>query len=146
MKVITINQLIRKGNKRSKIEIKDFELWDLVIDHALIIGASCYCQSGYILFNDSKDNEDKWDTIMQKANFSKHTKLYRFKEFRYYLPRIWEKPSTKDQDPWWSFAGTVKVFNDIQDEEFIDSWVKVLDKSMAAWRPRTSKKRRPSKY
>jgi len=104
-----------------------------------MIGASCYYQSGSIFFNDSKENEDKWDTIIQKTNFSKHMKLYRFKELRHYLPRIWENPATKDQDPWWAFAGAVKELNDIRDEEAIDSWVKVLDESMAVWRPRTSK-------
>jgi len=59
-------------------------------------------------------------------------KLYQFKEFRHYLLRIWENPATKDQDSWWAFAGAVKDFNDIRDEEFIDSWLKMLDESMAA--------------
>ena len=76
---------------------------------------------------------------MQKANISKHMKLYRFKELRQYLPRIWEKPATKDQDPCWVFVGAVKKFNDVRDEEVIDRWVKVLDESMSVWRPRTSK-------
>jgi len=134
-----MNQLIREDNTQSKKEIKDFKPWEFIIGHALMIGASFYCQSGSILFNNSKENEDKWDTIMQKTNFSKHIKLYQFKEFRHYLPRIWEKLATKDQDPWWAFAGAIKEFNDIRDEEVIDSWVKVLDESMAAWRPQTSK-------
>jgi len=60
-------------------------------------------------------------------------KLYRFKESRHYLPRIWEKPATKDQDPWWAFAGAIKEFDNIRDEEVIDSWLKVLDEPMAAW-------------
>ena len=80
-----------------------------------------------------------WDTIMQRSNFSKHMKLYRFKEFRHFLPRIWENPGTKEQDPWWAFSSAVKEFNDIRDEEIIDSWEKVLDETMSAWRPRTSK-------
>jgi len=100
LKEIKMNQLIREDNKQSKKEIKDFETRDFIIGHALMIGTSCYCQSGSVLFDDSKENEDEWDTIMQKVNFSKYMKLYRFKEFRHYLPRIWEKPATKDQDPW----------------------------------------------
>jgi len=139
LKVMKMNQLIREDNKQSNKEIKDFEPWDFIIGHALMIGASCYCQLESVLFDDSKENEDKWDKIMQKENFSRHMKLYQFKEFRHYLPRIWEKPATKDQHPWRAFEGAVKEFNDIRDEEVIDSWVKVLDVSMIAWRPRTQK-------
>ena len=77
-----------------------------------------------------------WDTIMQRPNFSKHMKLYRFKEFRFFLQKIWEKT---EQDPWWAFSSAVKEFNDIRGEEIIDSWENVLDETMSAWRPRTSK-------
>jgi len=70
-----MNQLIKEYNKQSKKEIKDFEPWGFIIGHALMIGASCYCQSESVLFDGSKENEDEWDTIRQKANFSKHKKL-----------------------------------------------------------------------
>lgn len=49
----------------SKIEIKEFEEWDIIIGHALIIGVSYYRQLGYLLINDSKEDDDMWDTIMQ---------------------------------------------------------------------------------
>ena len=61
---------------KNKSELKEFEEWDFIIGHALIIGTAWYFQSGSVLFNDSKDGEDMWDTIIHKANFSKHVKLY----------------------------------------------------------------------
>ena len=138
-KCMKMNCMIREENMKNKREVKEFEEWDFIIGHALIIGAACYCQSGSVLFNDSKEEEDMWDTIMQRPNFSKHMKLYRFKEFRHFLPRIWEKAATNEEDPCWAFSSAVKEFNDIRNEEIVDSWEKVLDETMSAWRPRTSK-------
>ena len=131
--------MIREENMENKREVKESEEWDFIIGHALVIGAACYCQSGYILFNNSKEEEDMWDTIIQRPNFSKHIKLYRFKEFRYFLPRTWGKAATNEEVPWWAFSSTVKEFNDAQNEEIVDSWEKVLDETMSAWRPWTSK-------
>ena len=118
---------------------KHFTKWDFIIGHALIIGASCFCQTGRSLF-DSNDEEYKvWDTVIQKANFSQYMKLYRFKEFRYFLPKIHEQPFEKETDPWWRFSSAINNFNDTRNNLVISSWYKVLDESMAAWRPRTSK-------
>lgn len=66
-------------------------------------------------------------------------KLYRFKEFRHFLPKIFEQPMEKDSDPWYCFSSAVNEFNEIRNELVQSSHVKVLDESMSAWRPRTSK-------
>ena len=66
-------------------------------------------------------------------------KLYRFKQFRKYLPFIFENDSLKEVDPWWKFKTAVNSFNAIRKERCISSYLKVFDESMSAWRPRTSK-------
>ena len=66
-------------------------------------------------------------------------KLYRFKEFRYFLPKIHEQPVEKDLDPWYCISSTVNEFNDIQNDLVQSSYAKVLDESISTWRPRTSK-------
>ena len=45
----------------------------------------------------------------------------------------------KDHDPWWPIASAIDDFNDIRKNNVESSWIKVLDESMSAWRPRTSK-------
>ena len=140
-KLVKMNRYIEEQNTSTpKRTIKKFERWDFIIGHALLIGASCYCQSGSALFMSSKErNEDMWDTVIQNARFDQYMKLYRFKEFRHFLPKIFELPLEKDHDPWWRFASAISDFNDIRKNNIISSWVKVLDETMSAWRPRTSK-------
>ena len=94
-----------------------------------------------MLFNgDHKEVDERTrSSILQQANFQNHMKLYRFKEFRYFLPRIFEQPMDQDCDPWWKFSSAIKAFNDIRKTHIKSSHVKVLDESMASWRPRTSK-------
>ena len=66
-------------------------------------------------------------------------KLYRFKEFRHYLPKVYERPAEKDSDPWWQFSSAIHEFNEIRNELITLSHVKVMDETMSPWRPRTSK-------
>ena len=99
-KLMKMNRCIEEYNmKNEKKTIKVFDRTEFLIGHALIIGAACYCQSGLVLFNNGKEQDDSWDTIIAKARFDKHMKLYRFKEFRSYLPKIFELPIEKDHDP-----------------------------------------------
>jgi len=124
------------GNARPT---KPFEEAEFLIGLGLIVGASCYCQGGSVLFSNNKDNESSWDTIIPKARFDKHMKLYRFKEFRHYLPKVYERPAEKDSDPWWQFSSAINEFNEIRNELITSSHVKVMDETMSPWRPRTSK-------
>ena len=140
-KLSKMNRYIDEANiSNPNRTIKPFEHWDFIIGHALLIGASCYCQSGSVLFSNIKDSqEDMWDTIIQNARFDRYMKLYRFKEFRLFLPKVFELPMEKDHDPWWAFSSAITDFNDIRNHNILSSWVKVLDETMSAWRPRTSK-------
>ena len=81
-KVTNLNTYIEQPNKDNpKRIIKKIEKWDFLTCHALLIGASCYYQSGSMLFGGSQKDEsrDKCDIVLQKANFDKYMKLYRFK-------------------------------------------------------------------
>ena len=104
----------------------------MFLPHAIIIGATCYSQSGAALFTAGNEEDDTWDSISPKARFERYMKLYRFKEFRHFYPKIFEQPLEKDSDPWWQFASTVKEFNDIRNDMLQSSWIKVLDESMSA--------------
>ena len=140
-KLEKMNRCIDKQNQlQAKKHIKRFERWDFIVGHALLIGASCFCQSGSMLFGGSqKESDELWDTVVQKAKFDRYMKLYRFKEFRFFLPKMFEQPLEKDYDPWWAFSSAISDFNEIRNSHITSSWVKSLDESMSAWRPRTSK-------
>lgn len=45
----------------------------------------------------------------------------------------------KETDPWWAFSSAIKDFNDIRKDNVASSWIKALDESMSAWRPRATK-------
>lgn len=139
-KLLKMNRYIEDYNvKNEKKTIRVFDKSEFIIGHALIIGAACYCQSGSVLFSNGKDKEDSWDSIMMNARFDRYMKLYRFKEFRYYLPKVFELPMEKETDPWWAFSSAIKDFNDIRKDNVTSSWKKILDELMSAWRPRTTK-------
>jgi len=139
-KLDKMNRYVKEENeKHPKKPIKLFTQSEFLTGHAIIIGASCYSQSGAALFSEGKDQDDSWDTITHKARFDRYMKLYRFKEFRHFLPKIFEQPMEKDSDPWYCFSSAVNEFNEIRNELVQSSHVKVLDESMSAWHPRTSK-------
>ena len=41
-------------------------------------------------------------------------RLYRFKQFRTIIPKIYEQVDLKDTDPWWQFKGAIDDFNAIR--------------------------------
>ena len=80
-----------------------------------------------------------WLTIEPNARFDKWMPLYRFKEFRQFLPSIFKDVSKKDQDPWWKFSSAVKLFNDLRASYVMPSNNLCMDELMCAFRPRKTK-------
>ena len=94
-----MNRIIETCNtSTAKCPTKAFDESEFIVGYALIIGASCFYQPGSVLFNNNKDQSDSWDTVIQNARFDRYMKLYHFKEFRYYLSKIFERPLEKDSD------------------------------------------------
>ena len=72
-----MNRYIEESNASNpKKGIKIFDKTDFIIGYALIISTACYCQSGSVLFAYGKEQEEAWDTIIQRARFNKYMKLY----------------------------------------------------------------------
>ena len=71
--------------------------------------------NGSRLWNNNGEGKNKeWETILQPPGFDKYMKLYRFKQFRQLIPRMFEKEDLKDSDPWWQFKGAIDSFNQIR--------------------------------
>lgn len=107
---------------------------------AVLIGAVCYSASGNQLWKKpSHESSEDFITVEPYAEFYKWMSKFRFKEFRQFLPSIYEDASKKDTDPWWKFIGGVEQFNLNRLKYVVSSNQLSLDELMMAWRPRKTK-------
>ena len=168
-RLFDLNKAIVESNiSNSGRKIKEFTSGEFLMAHALMIGATSYSANGSKLWDqsDSKSMGDEdWDTIVSSPNFDQYMKLYRFKEFRKFLPKMFENKDKKESDPWWQFVDAIDDFNDIRkvsnisffdcyllipfqllslfilflQTRVITSWTKIMDEAMSAFKPRTTK-------
>ena len=110
---------------------------------ALIIGAADCSDKGEVLWTASSrgksDEERHWATVCEKTDFGKYMRLYRFKNFRTFFPKIWEEEQHSNTDPWWKFSSAIDDFNAIRKEMILPSEIVAADESMSAFRPQTTK-------
>ena len=112
-----------------------------MIAHALLIGASDCSDRGSALWKDNTTDKanEAWQSIAEKTIFTPHMRLYRFKQFRKMIPTIWQVADPTDTDPWCQFRGAIENFNLIRKLDIFTSEIRILDESMSAFRPRTTK-------
>jgi len=132
--LVKFNQVVDKSNTgRLGWEVRRFTGFEFIVGHALLIAATCYSVVGIKLWNSNIDDEDDdWETILECPGFEKYMKLYRFNQFRKFLPLVFENNSLKEVDPWWKFESAIDSFNSIRKERCISSHLKVFDESMSA--------------
>jgi hypothetical protein len=121
-------------------KIRPFSKSEFLVAIGLIVGAVEYGTKGASLWlNGKRSSEADWCSILPHPNFDRFMLEYRFKQFRQFLPSMYEDQSLKDSgDPWWKFAGAVTEFNLHHLKSINGSKVKVVDESMCAYRPRTT--------
>ena len=123
--------------------VNAFEKAEFLIGIALVIGAADCSDKGEVLWSASsrgkQETEKHWETISEKNSFDKYMKLYRFKQFRSFYPKIWEEDQNMTKDPWWRFSSAVEEFNEIRRNLILPSEIIAADESMSAFRPQTSK-------
>ena len=137
--MLAMNKAIVYYNQHSSTrKIKLFTEGEFLIALGLLIGSVCYAQKGSALWNDGRSFKN-WETIEPAADFDKYMKAYRFKEFRRFLPVIYENPLTQHIDPWWKFSEAIKEFNKARKDIFNTSNVFGLDETMSAFKPQKTK-------
>jgi hypothetical protein len=62
----------------------------------------------------------------------------RFNQIRRYIPFLWARKPTEN-DPWWQFSAAVEAFNENRQNSVLASFLKTMDESMSAFRPRTTR-------
>jgi len=87
-----------------------------------------------------------WDTdtrspdgILRNVNYSKHMSRTRFNEIRHYMAFLFADKSQKGKDDWWQVLGGIDGFNENRKKTVQAPNIRVLDESMSAFRPRTTK-------
>ena len=113
-----MNSCITKQNSdNNSKKIRLFTSSEFIVAHALLIGASCYAICGkklWITGYDKTSEDDQWESIIECPNFDKHMRLYRFKEFKKFIPMIYESKDLEGKDPWWKFKKAIDEFNEIR--------------------------------
>ena len=105
---------------------------------AIEIGGACYPEKGLALF--SSNFGHKFETIQQPAGFVKYMKIYRFKEFKRFIPAVMRSETLKEAgDPWWQFADYLDKFNKNRKRNVRTSLVNLIDELMCQWNPHTTK-------
>ena len=118
--VLKMNHRITKHNNEcggGSKKIRPFTSSEFIAAHALLIGATCYAICGkklWVTGYDKTNEEDDWASIVECPNFDKHMRLYRFKEFKKFIPLIYESKELENTDPWWKFKSAIDDFNEIR--------------------------------
>ena len=56
----------------------------------------------------------EWDLLIQHPSFENYMKLYKFKQFRIIIPKIYEQGQLKDNNTWCLFKDSFDDFNIIR--------------------------------
>ena len=116
-KFTRFNQCIMVCNDLNPKDVKEFTIGEFLTCFALFIGAVVFSASGARLWDikgDTKQCDKEWASIVQPPGYNDHIRLYRFKQFRMIIPKIYEQHYLADTDPWWRFKGAIDEFNLIQ--------------------------------
>jgi hypothetical protein len=109
----------------------------------LLVGACEFDNHGKNCWSETDKKDEGGETLfslVQHPNFDRYVTYCRYKDFRRFLPSIWfDEERKQNDDPWWRFAGAVDSFNKIRKEKLSKSQWAIIDESMSAWKPRTTK-------
>jgi hypothetical protein len=61
---------------------------EFITGHALLVGVADCADRGRSLWEQAEKDNEAWHSITTRTNFSPYMKLYRFKQFRQFIPRI----------------------------------------------------------
>ena len=99
-KLDIMNEAIKEGNEKTTgWDVKKFSRSEFIMGHALMIAAASYEIKGARLWRQgerNENNEDDWDSFVKCPGFDDYMKLYRFKQFKTYFPKIFENKRLKD--------------------------------------------------
>ena len=121
------------GSSMKKMSlISEREFW---IFFGLMLAARLEGRVGTLWDTDTKSP----DGILRNVNYSKHMSRTRFNEIRHYMAFLFADKSQKGKDDWWQVLGGIDGFNENRKKTVQAPNIRVLDESMSAFKPRTTK-------
>lgn len=72
------------------------------------------------------------------ASFEHFMKHYKFHHVRKFTTAVWEDESIKEEADWWRFQPAVNKLNEVIRKHIVYGAWMIVDKSMCAWRQKTS--------
>jgi hypothetical protein len=136
-----LNARIRTDNEQAKREkrygrakpvrdITDYEFW---VWWGIVLATRIEGRKG-----------NMWDRLEpegygKKVDMSQYMAEYRFKTIRAYIPFLFCDPSREADDPWWQFSLGIEEYNNNRQSTVKSSFLKIMDESMSAFRPQTTK-------
>ena len=77
--------------------------------------------------------------ILRKVNYSRFMSRTRFQEIRHYMAFVFADKTREGKDDWWQVLGGIDGLNENRKAVIQAGNIKVLDETMSAYRPRTTK-------
>jgi Transposase IS4 len=123
--------LNKRGNRYTKIsEIAPNEFWKFI---GIMLVARIEGRKGEVWDRTEPEGYGK------KVNVSEIMTENRFKQLRVYFAYHFAEPKSESMDPWWQLRNGINEYNNNRQQNVIASSTKVIDESMSAFRPQTTK-------
>ena len=136
-----LNNIIEKKNtlnkKNLRRTIKKVSKPEFIVFHALLIGASIFCQQGEKLWAQDEKGKQKMRGIMKGIDFGQWMKAWRFCQIKALIPMIMESESLNAlNNDWWKLKQRIIDFNSNRKKKLYASYALVFDESMSSYVPR----------
>ena len=134
--MIEEKQQLAEDDSRSSVKkvsrVSEKEFWKFF---GLMLAGRLEGRVGTLWDTPSKET----DGIRRSVNYTSHMTRTRFNEIRHYMAFVFADKTREGKDDWWQVLGGIDGFNENRKKTVQAPNIRVLDESMSAFRPRTTK-------
>ena len=134
--MIEEKQQLAEGDSRSSVKkvsrVSEQEFWKFF---GLMLAGRLEGRMGTLWDTPNKET----DGIRRSVNYTSHMTRTRFNEIRHYVAFVFADKTREGKDEWWQVLGGIDGFNENRKKTVQAPNIRVLDESMSAFRPRTTK-------
>ena len=135
---IAIAEENTKNKESFKRSIRSIDKDEYFVFHALLIASIMYVQKGAMLWKDARKNLNKRrEGFSNEIDFGKYMKWWRFRQIKYFVPKVMENATMRDDGvDWWHFKDHIVKYNENRKRKLRASHVLVFDESLISFIPR----------
>ncbi|CAB9498059.1 unknown protein [Seminavis robusta] len=139
-RIDAVNEETKKKKKKSFHVIRKVTKREFWVFVGLLIAASAHRLGGHLLWEKDRDIWTATEPINYGIDGKEVMPEYRFRDLRQVFPYgFQDKDAEDDGDPWHMIRGMVNGYNLVRSLWVAASLKKVMDETMSAWCPRTTK-------